>query len=155
MANCKNCGNELNGAKFCASCGTAVEEVAPVQPMPAQPVPGQPMPAQQMPGQPMPAQPMPGQPMPGNTLPKDNMGLAGFICGLVGFLCCTYVAIPGLICSILSMKNVKAGKVDPKNKWMGIVGLVLSILGLVIMVINIITMVTGANDVYNSIISGY
>ena len=36
------------------------------------------------------------------------------------------------------MQNVKQGKVDPKNKWMGIVGLVFSILGIVMLIINCI-----------------
>ena len=80
--------------------------------------------------QPMQGQPVvPGQAMPDTTLPADNLGLAGFICGIIGFLCCSFCTIPGLICSIMSMNNVKSGKVNPKNKWMGIVGLVLSILG--------------------------
>ena len=138
MANWKSCGNELNGAKFCASCGTPVEEVVQSGVAPQQPVQGQPV-QQPMAQQPMQGQPVaPGQAMPGATLPADNLGLAGFICGIIGFLCCSFCTIPGLICSIMSMNNVKSGKVDPKNKWMGIVGLVLSILGILVWIFNIV-----------------
>ena len=122
MALCKSCGNEVNGGKFCGKCGASLEEVtmdAPVAPVPAM-------------------SDVPGQVTPATTLPSDGMGIAGFVCGLIGFLCCTYIAIPGLICSIISMQNVKQGKVDPKNKWMGIVGLVFSILGIVMLIINCI-----------------
>lgn len=145
MTNCKNCGNQLVGNEnVCPQCGTPVERAA------AQPVVDAGVQPQVDAGvQPQVAQPQVAQTATG--LPKDNLGLAGFICGIVGFLCCTYVAIPGLICSIMSMNNVKAGKVDPKNKWMGIVGLVLSILGIVIMIFNIINMVNGTNEIFNAI----
>ena len=82
-------------------------------------------------------------------LPKDNYGLTGFICGIIGFLCCTYVAIPGLIFSVISITKVKSGQVDSKNKWQGILGLIFSIIGLIIMIVNIVTMVAGVNPIYN------
>lgn len=136
MANCKNCGKELlNGANVCPQCGTPVEGVVAQQPADA--------------GVQQSVQPQTVQTQ--AVLPKNNLGLAGFICGIVGFLCCTYVAIPGLICSIMSMNNVKAGKVDSKNKWMGIVGLVLSVIGIVIMIFNIVSMINGTNQVFNLI----
>lgn len=143
MKNCKNCGNELLGDEnVCPQCGTPVEgaNVQQVVDSGVQQVVD--MGAQQV-------QPQVDQTSTG--LPKDNLGLAGFICGIIGFLCCTYVAIPGLICSILSMNNVKAGKVDSKNKWMGIVGLVLSALGLVVMIFNIIGIFSGTNEIFNAI----
>lgn len=122
MTKCQNCGNDLKkGAKFCASCGApAVEEVAPVVETVVQnDVPFQVAPVVN----------------PGIELPSDNMGIAGFICGILGItLCCGITSIPGLICSIMSMKNVKAGKVKSQTSWMGIVGLVLSILGTVYLV---------------------
>lgn len=140
MANCKNCGNQLLGDEnVCPQCGTPVEGAVAEQTVDASVQP------QVDAG----AQPQVAQTASG--LPKDNLGLAGFICGIIGFVCCTYVAIPGLICSILSMNNVKAGKVDPKNKWMGIVGLVLSILGIIVMILNIVGMVNGTNEIFNTL----
>ena len=87
MAFCKSCGNEVNEGKFCGKCGASVEDVNLMNPV--------------QPGQ-VPIG-VPGQVAPASTLPSDGMGVTGFVCGLVGFLCCTYVAIPGLICSIISM----------------------------------------------------
>jgi len=131
MANCKNCGKELlGGENVCPQCGTPVEGTF----------------AAQQPGV---------APQTVNVngtvsgLPKDNLGLAGFICGIIGALCCTYVAIPGLICSILSLVNIKNGKVDGSKKWMGIVGIICSAIGLLMMVINIIALINGTNQVYN------
>lgn len=112
MASCQSCGNELKpGAKFCASCGAPVPEVqaTPVQ---------------------MEQTVYPSGNGPVTGLPSDNMGLIGFICGILAItLCCGITSIPALICSIMSIKNVKAGKVKADSSWMGIVGLVLGILG--------------------------
>lgn len=143
MAFCKSCGSEVNEGKFCVKCGTPVEEVAVMSQ--DQLVQGQTVVSDQAVVQ--------GQAAPATKLPSDGMGIAGFVCGLIGFLCCTYVAIPGLILSILSMQNVKRGKVNPSTKWMGIVGLIFSILGIVFLIINIVGIVSGTNDVYNSIIN--
>ena len=119
MASCQNCGNELKpGGKFCASCGAPAEEVpvTPVQNV-QEPV-------------------YSSNVVPTNELPADNMGLAGFICGILGVTaCCGITSIPALICSIMSIKNVKAGKVKTDSSWMGIVGLVLGILGSISLVI--------------------
>lgn len=110
MAYCKNCGNDVTGVKFCGRCGSSVE-VQSVQPVNT---------VQQT----------------GSNLPTDGMGIAGFICGLLGVLaCCGITSIPGLICSLISMSKVKKGLVDPSNKWMGITGLVLSIIGIVLLLI--------------------
>lgn len=125
---CSNCGKNMEGTNFCSNCGqTSVSAAQSV-------IQGQNT-----------------NQVSNNSLPKDNLGLAGFICGIIGFLCCTYVAIPGLICSIMSIINVRDGKVDAKNKWMGIVGVILSGLGLLFLIINIIGIAKGTNDIFNSI----
>ena len=141
MAFCKYCGNETTNAKYCGSCGAPVTET-PVQQQPVMP-PQQPVMQQQPqinPNQPYPYPPQqPPYPYPPQQgLPKDDMGLLGLIFGIIGFLCCTFLTIPGLICSIISMNNVKAHKVSDQNKWMGIVGLILSILKIVVWIINTI-----------------
>ncbi len=53
-----------------------------------------------------------------------------------GALCCTYVAIPGLILSIQSLQQIKEGKISSDKKWMAIAGIVLSSIGLIQMVWN-------------------
>lgn len=123
---CSNCGKKIEGTNFCSNCGQASVNTA------------QSIMQEQKTNQ-----------VSNSSLPKDNLGLAGFICGIVGFLCCTYVSIPGLICSIMSLNNRKKGKVDPKNKWMGIAGIILSCLGIVITIINIVQMINGTNEIYN------
>lgn len=70
-----------------------------------------------------------------NTTVKDNTTIA-FVCSIIGALCCTYVAIPGLILSIQSLQQMKEGKISNEKKWMAIVGIVLSAIGLVQMVWN-------------------
>lgn len=70
-----------------------------------------------------------GQPMM-NALPTDDLAMASFICGLVGFILCTVVGIPGLICGFISLSNIKDGKVMPNRKGLSIAGIILSILGL-------------------------
>ena len=122
MASCQNCGNELKpGGKFCASCGAPASDV------------------QETPVQTVQESIYPANGGPTNGLPADNMGLAGFICGILGVTaCCGITSIPALICSIMSIKNVKAGKVKADSSWMGIVGLVLGILGSISLVICVI-----------------
>ncbi len=66
---------------------------------------------------------------------KDNTTVA-FVCSLIGALCCTYVAIPGLILSIQSLQQIKEGKISSDKKWMAIAGIVLSSIGLIQMVWN-------------------
>ena len=63
---------------------------------------------------------------------------AGFVCSIIGFLCCTYVAIPGLILSIISFSNIKSGKVKNGNRGLAIAGIVLGALGICVMIYNII-----------------
>lgn len=123
MGYCKHCGNDVTGVKFCAKCGSAVEEtiVQPVQTMQA--------------GQQVQEVPV------GNVgkLPSDGMGIAGFICGLLGLVaCCGITSIPGLICSLISMNKVKKGLVDPSTKWMGVTGMILSIIGIVLLLVVVI-----------------
>ena len=71
----------------------------------------------------------------GSTGVKDNTTTA-FVCSIIGALCCTYVAIPGLILSIQSLQQMKEGKISNDKKWMAIVGIVLSAIGLVQMIWN-------------------
>lgn len=149
MGNCKYCGRQLNGESFCPGCGSPVTPDQNVnQPMTSQQYPNQPMYNQQNPNQQYPnQQQMYNQPgaNPNGTqtgLPKDNNAIIGFICGLVGFFCCSIAGIPGLICSILSQQDIKAGKVDPGNKTFGTIGLVLNIISLAWWVINIILNLT-------------
>lgn len=120
---CQNCGGEMGDGNFCAKCGAQT------------------------------GQQVVNQAATGSGLPKDNLAVASLVCGIVGFLCCTYVAIPGLVLGIMSLNNSSKGKVDGKNKWMAIVGLICSIIGLILMVVNIVNMVNGTNDVYNDIMN--
>ncbi len=71
------------------------------------------------------------------TIVKDNT-TAAFVCSLIGALCCTYVAIPGLILSIQSLNYMKEGKISSEKKWMAIAGIVLSAIGIIQMIYNFI-----------------
>lgn len=73
-----------------------------------------------------------------NTNADKDYTVAGFVCSLIGFLCCTYVAIPGLVLSIMSFNDMKSGKIPSDKKWMPIVGIVFSALGLLTLLFNLI-----------------
>ena len=114
MKFCEHCGAEIkDGSAFCEKCGKSVEmkESKVVQ----------------------------GEVVNNNgtTTPtvKDNTVLA-FVLSIIGALCCTYCAIPGLILSIQALQQMKDGKISSKNKWMAIVGIVLSAIGIVQMIWN-------------------
>ena len=111
MKYCEHCGKEIKkGAAFCDSCGASVKKDD---------------------------KPVEGQVVNNTTTPavKDNTTLA-FVLSLIGALCCTYCAIPGLILSIQALQQMKEGKISDKNKWMAIAGIVLSAIGLVQMIWN-------------------
>ena len=142
--NCKYCGRQLNGESYCPGCCSPVT-VEPTQQYPNQQY-NQQYPNQQYPNQQY-YQPnnVNGTP---TGLPKDQNAITGFVCGLIGFFCCSIAGIPGLICSILSQQDVKAGKVDPGNKTLGMVGMILSIISLAYWVLNIIgTAASGSTNI--------
>lgn len=110
MKHCEQCGGELkNNAEYCPNCGAKVNKNEVVNAT-----------------------------VDNNTnveTVKDNTTLA-FVLSIIGALCCTYVAIPGLILSIQSLQQMKEGKIKSDKKWMAIVGIVLSVIGLVQMIWN-------------------
>ena len=113
MKFCEHCGKEIkDDSAFCQNCGAAISKDENKQPIT-------------------------GQVVNNTTTPtvKDNTVLA-FVLSIIGALCCTYVAIPGLILSIQSLQQMKDGKISNKNKWMAIVGIVLSAIGIVQMIWN-------------------
>ena len=138
--NCPKCGAEVvEGTKFCPKCGADLQGIQPQQPMnDMQQQPGvQPMQQPVMPENGLPsAGVMPGAAQ--TNLPSNSMGIASFICGLLGFLCCTYLGIPGVICGVLGLQNAKAGKVSSKDLWMCYAGIVLGAIGILMLILNII-----------------
>ena len=109
MKYCEHCGNKLeNGGEFCSKCGAKLNSNEKVT----------------------------GEVV-NNTKTgvKDNTTTA-FVCSIIGALCCTYVAIPGLVLSIMSLRDMKEGKISSEKKWMAIVGIVLSCIGLIQLVYN-------------------
>ena len=91
-----------------------------------------------------------------NTGEKDNT-VTAFVLSLLGFLCCTYLAIPGLIMSITSLQKINKGQLAPKNKGLAIAGIILGGLGILTLVINIINMIVnpngGVNEALNEILN--
>ena len=113
MKYCEHCGGKLEGdVTYCPNCGAAVSKEDNKQAVEGQVVNNT-----------------------TNSTVKDNTTLA-FGLSLFGALCCTYAAIPGLILSIQALQQMKEGKISDKNKWMAIVGIVLSAIGLLQMVWN-------------------
>ena len=130
---CKTCGTQLNtDTGFCPSCGS------PITANNNQTVVSDNMYNQV------------------NTGEKDNT-VTAFVLSLLGFWCCTYLAIPGLIMSITSLQKINKGQLPPKNKGLAIAGIILGGLGILTLVINIINMIvnpnTGVNEALNEILN--
>ena len=79
--------------------------------------------------------------------------IAGFVCSIVGFLCCTYVAIPGLILSIISLNNINSGKIVNGKKGFAIAGIVIGALGICFMIYNIINPNPAVSEMVNEWLS--
>ena len=115
MKYCEHCGGKLeNGAQYCPNCGAKVDTKEKKEVVNATVVNND------------------GT----TTVVKDNTTL-GFVLSLIGALCCTYIAIPGLIISIQSLQQMKEGKISSEKKWMAIVGIVLSAIGIFQMIWNL------------------
>lgn len=111
MNYCEHCGSKLEkGVMFCPNCGAKVEAKEEVS----------------------------GTIVNNNTGEVKDNTTAAFVCSIIGALCCTYVAIPGLILSIIALKDMNEGKISSEKKWMAIVGIVLSCIGLIQMVNNFV-----------------
>ena len=112
MKFCEHCGGKLvDNRDFCPNCGAKIENNKSKEVVN-------------------------GTVVNNNETIKDNTTTA-FVCSIIGFLCCTYVAIPGLILSIISLKNMNEGKISSEKKWMAITGIVLSALGIILMIYNL------------------
>lgn len=106
---CSNCGKEVPESEaFCGNCGSALNNTN-----------------------------LSSNSASNNSSSKDSV-VAGFVCSIIGFLCCTYVAIPGLILSIQSLQKINRGETSSDKKWMAIIGIILSILGICMMIYNFI-----------------
>lgn len=149
---CENCGSQIaDGSALCPNCGAAVRvspttgEAVPVQPIEAVPV----QPVQPVYQQPVYQQPAyqatpiyQQQPAAGGSKALAIVALVLGICALVfcwvpvfGML----IAVAGLICGILSLKN-------PNGKGMGLTGMILSIVGCVIGSMMIFSIIAGTGS---------
>ena len=105
--NCSKCGAPLNGASFCAACGTPAGAngvsvpVNPVQPTIASP------------------QATPNQQVPFTAVPKTN-GLA--IAGFVTAFCFSPVAI---VLSIIALNQIKKSPEPQGGKGLAIAGIII------------------------------
>lgn len=87
-----------------------------------------------------------------NTGEKDNT-VTAFILSLLGFLCCTYLAIPGMIMSILSLQKMNKGELATKNKGLAIAGIVLGALGILMLVKNLVAPNPDVTEMVNEILN--
>lgn len=128
---CRNCGAQVNtDTGFCPSCGAQLGGVTNNQTS------------------------MPNNMMnQTNTTGKDNT-VAAFVLSLLGFLCCTYLAIPGLIMSILSLQKMNKGELAPKNKGLAIAGIVLGALGILMLIKNLVAPDPNVTEMVNDLMNG-
>ena len=139
---CRNCGAQNDdGVLFCAACGNALNEPAPVQPEVQQPVyqnPNQPVyqnpnqPVYQQPVYPYPGYPYPAYPQPVKK-PGQGMAIASLVLGILGL-----VSMGDGISCILAIVFGCIAKKSGNKSGMATAGLVTGIIGCVLSVIGII-----------------
>ena len=117
---CANCGAEVSdGFAFCEKCGTPVQ--APENQAPSY-----------------------NAPQYGPAAKQENNGMAigGFVCSLVGFLCCQLVTPVGLILSIIGLS--KAKQMNGNGKGLAIAGIIIGAIGVAVFILTIILYAIGA-----------
>ena len=109
MNYCEHCGGKLNGVVFyCPNCGAPIKEKINENSIKIE---------------------SNIQSKYDQNKVKDNTTVIAFVCSLIGLLCCCGVAaIPGLILSIISLVNMKDGKISSEKKGLAIAALIISIL---------------------------
>lgn len=139
---CQNCGKELDpNASICPNCGKEVasQKSAPVTPQEAQPEqPAQPAQPEQPPMQAAqpnaemnaqaPVPPPAPQPQQSNTI------------AIVGFVLSFFVAIAGLICSIIGYKNAK-NIYGGANQGLALAGIIISAISMGIVLLTLILVI--------------
>lgn len=130
MANfCKKCGKEINlESGFCPYCGETIGQTTTTNQMNSN--------------------------ISNQATGKNDNTVLAFVLSLLGFVCCTYLAIPGLIMSILSLQNINKGELPPKNKGLAIAGIILGALGILVMINNIINPNSAVTDLVNEMMNG-
>lgn len=107
---CKNCGKEINmETGYCSNCGTRIDDEPTVTNIETS-----------------------------NINEKKDNTVTAFVLSLLGFLCCSYLAIPGLVMSIMSLQNMNNGNLSTKNKGLAIAGIILGALGIILMINNLV-----------------
>lgn len=164
---CRNCGNEITEGKFCAACGTPVEEPTPetpAQPVAEEPVAApepevvaaEPVAAEPVVAEPVAAEPVAAQPefipaAPTATVdPGKSGGTISLILGIVGLalgsICsCLLACLGGIIplgCAItgliLGIQAKKKSEAAGFKNGQAQVGMILSIVAIVVIVLFII-----------------
>lgn len=103
--NCLKCGALLNGAAFCAACGTPADAIVATTPMPKIQPKATEFQAPQPPFSPAP--------------PTNGLAIAGFVTSLV---CLSPV---GLVLSIVALNQIKKSPLPQGGSGLAIAGLVL------------------------------
>ena len=103
--NCLKCGGPLNGAAFCAACGTPADAIVAITPMPKIQPKATEFQAPQPPFSPAP--------------PTNGLAIAGFVTSI---LCLSPV---GLVLSIVALNQIKKSPLPQGGSGMAIAGLVL------------------------------
>ena len=117
---CANCGAEVSdGFAFCEKCGTPVQ--APENQTPSYNAP---------------------QYGPAAKQESNGMAIGGFVCSLVGFLCCQLVTPVGLILSIIGLSKSK--QMNGSGKGLAIAGIIIGAIGVAIFILTIILYAIGA-----------
>ena len=116
MKYCEHCGSELkSGVEFCSNCGAKVGSKS-----------------EKLTGE------VVNNTNTTKTGVKDNTTVLAFVCSLIGLLCCcSFVSLPGLILSIVSLVNMRDGKISNEKKGLAIAALVISIFTLLMTILGL------------------
>lgn len=81
---------------------------------------------------------------PAPKLQTSSMAVAGFVCALLGLMCCgPFLSIPGLIFSIIGLVEIRKQPHRLSGEGWAIAGIVLSIVGLVVGILALATFLAG------------
>ncbi|MBN2851451.1 MAG: DUF4190 domain-containing protein [Clostridia bacterium] len=80
---------------------------------------------------------------------NNTKAIVGFVCAIVGFLCCFPVGIVGLVFSIIALNEMRASG-EEQSRGLAIAGIVIAVIGIIWQVVGLIAYGTIVMSVINN-----
>jgi hypothetical protein len=91
--------------------------------------------------QPYPGQPYPGQPGGWQGYPEQSQGVLALVLGIIGVFVIQLVAPFAWVIGAREVRAVDEGRRDPRNRGLGLAGMIMGIIGTVILAIGLIVII--------------